>query len=77
MNRQASPIRTWADAFGTWHAAVPTTHSRPAMAARRVILAELDARQGEPVDRKRLRVRKCPNHDAQPGHVIYAESWSE
>ena len=74
MIRPAAPVRTWADAFGVWHASVPTTHCRPAMAARRVILEELDARQGEPVDRARFRVRRV---ESSPGHVVYAEHWTE
>jgi hypothetical protein len=37
---------TWADGFGRWHASVPLTDSplRDALAARRAILAELQAR---------------------------------
>jgi hypothetical protein len=62
----------WADGYGRWHASVPLTDSplRDALAARRAILAELQARA--PIGAKisfHVTRERVTNH----GTAIYGE----
>jgi hypothetical protein len=54
-----SRIKTWADGFGRWYAAVPGDLKDPRGAARRAIRAELKARGDTPPV---LRVEPAPDH---------------
>lgn len=62
---------TWADGFGRWHASVPiTTPTQQALAARRAIKAELDARGDRHPD---FPLRVTREHVTNHGTVIYGE----
>lgn len=70
---QAVNPKVWADGFGVWHASVPITDSprRDAMAARKLIKAELEARYAPNYDPRTLHVVK--ERVTSHGTVIYRE----
>jgi hypothetical protein len=62
----------WADGFGKWHASVPITTPRAQAAlARKLIRAEMDARDVSPQYVLRVTRERITNH----GTVIYGEVW--
>lgn len=67
-------VTTWADGYGVWHASVPLTDSpmRNALAARKAIHTELEARYAPQYDPSTLHVsrERVTNH----GTVIYVET---
>lgn len=67
-----STVRTWADGFGRWYAAVPAQRMAPRYAAANAILAELDAR-GEIGEGFTLRLEEAPQEWGQPGYVTHRE----
>lgn len=65
---------TWADGFGIWHASVPLSGFplSDALAARKLIIAELEQREGPNFDPRTVHVTR-ERLSSVPGHVIYCE----
>lgn len=68
-----TPVTTWADAFGVWHASVPLTGSprRDADTARAAIRAELVAREAPTWDPSIIGVTR--ERVTQHGTAVYRE----
>ena len=64
-------VSTWADWLGIWHASVPLSGSqhKDAMAARKAIRDELDARDVSPAYALKVTRERVTNH----GTAIYRE----